>query len=265
MIEKILNIGRWRCPDENQLAGYVDGLVSPAQKNSLESHLARCQSCRGQIAFLTESADWQQPDPLPAHLAVRARKIGLVIDRTVLLGWRWTTAMAAAACLFLVLSLGLIVTFWLSRENSDQQLAQQQTPVATVENLQPVSSPIPTSRKTETGPPIKPSQSSSKNAVRNADPASALSPRLLSPREGSRIDNSELIVRWSPATDVTYYEVSIVSAAGDPVYQARTEASELRLPADARLSSGAKYFVWVTANLKQGKTSKSNVTSFRVK
>ncbi|HEX6626207.1 MAG TPA: hypothetical protein VF064_20995 [Pyrinomonadaceae bacterium] len=70
--------------------------------------------------------------------------------------------------------------------------------------------------------------------------------------------------RWQPAADALFYEVFVVTAAGDIVLEQRSEATRLPLPADAPLTPGAKYFVWIRAHLREGKTVNSSVVSFRV-
>lgn len=40
-----------QCPDENDLAAYVDDNVSPDERAYIEDHLARCAICRELVVF----------------------------------------------------------------------------------------------------------------------------------------------------------------------------------------------------------------------
>src|ERR1043165_8718002 len=84
----------WRCPDENQLAAYVNGQSLDRQK--LERHLADCKHCRETASFLLNQFD---PDEsVPAAVLVRARRLG-ENARPVKWIWGWAAA-GAAACVF---------------------------------------------------------------------------------------------------------------------------------------------------------------------
>jgi hypothetical protein len=92
---------------------------------------------------------------------------------------------------------------------------------------------------------------------------SLLLPELLSPRDGAVLRRGELEFRWRPVGEALFYEVSVMTAAGDLVFERQTSDARLALPADVPLTRGAKYFVSVRAHLRQGKTSKSDPVSFR--
>ena len=78
------------------------------------------------------------------------------------------------------------------------------------------------------------------------------------------LSRGELEFRWEPVPDAAFYEVSVVTAAGDSAFAKKTEATRLRLPDDVSLVSGAKYYVSVRAYLREGKTAKSGFVSFHV-
>src|SRR5258705_5624944 len=89
----------WRCPDENRMAAYVAEGLSDSARKSVEAHVAGCDFCLTQVAFLTQSADWVTVEAVPAHLLYRARRLITREPRkTINLGWRWAVTAAAVAC-----------------------------------------------------------------------------------------------------------------------------------------------------------------------
>jgi len=89
-------------------------------------------------------------------------------------------------------------------------------------------------------------------------------PKLTLPREGSVLKRQNLEFRWQTVADAIFYEVSIVTAAGDPVIVRQTDRTRLDLSPEVQLISGAEYFVSVRAHLREGQTARSSVVSFRV-
>jgi hypothetical protein len=108
-----------------------------------------------------------------------------------------------------------------------------------------------------------PTPQASTPQVRNVDPDNH-APKLLLPREGAVVKRENLEFRWQSIADAVFYDVSIVTAAGDTVLVRQTEATRLELSPEAKLISGAKYFVSVRAHLREGKTARSSVVSFRI-
>src|SRR6266536_2971726 len=89
----------WSCPDNIKLAAYVDHQLANKIKKDVERHLADCDFCLGQVAFLSKSAEWVDFDPVPAHLKSKARSLVPSRQSVKPWNWRWTTATAVAACL----------------------------------------------------------------------------------------------------------------------------------------------------------------------
>jgi hypothetical protein len=103
------------------------------------------------------------------------------------------------------------------------------------------------------------------SSVRSSTSEAAAAPKVISPREGGLVNLNEVLISWRPVSGAKFYEASVVSDAGDPVYQGRTDSTQLRLPSELKLSRGTKYFVWISAVLEEGKTAKSDVISFRTR
>ena len=90
------------CPDENQIAGYVDGGLAAAIRQELEGHLADCGHCLALVGLLSRARDastaepvpWQTPDPARARVTkAPARR------------WQFAPQWAAAAALVLAVPL----------------------------------------------------------------------------------------------------------------------------------------------------------------
>lgn len=253
----------WRCPDETALAAYVDRQLDATAINALEKHLAGCSSCLTQVSFLVKTEDNEGLTPVPASVLAKTRKLvgkrHLPLKSYRTLGW---ATAGATACLLLV---GI---FTVIRQGSaptpvDEYVARNEPIVQA-----PPGSPAPAPGSTpKTDPPVMPVPESvtkrpSKSAVRKDDTAPAFSPAIIFPAKHTVVNPGELILRWKAVSDAVYYEVSVMSKDGDQVFNIRTQQTELR-PA-IKLSPGEKYFVQISAALREGKTVKSNLVSFRV-
>lgn len=254
----------WRCPDENQLAAYAAQSLPGPDSNSIEAHLVDCDFCLGQVAFLTKSADWSNSVEVPANLMSGARNLlAHKPGRTINWGWRWAAATAAVACFALLF---VVIAERLRRQESvprpsDKLVAQQTAP----ERVPfPQSTPASPARSEPTQsaqmPKAKPTQAP---AVRSNTVAELL-PKLITPRDGAVLRRDELEFRWEPVSDAIFYDVRVMSADGDLVFEQQTENTRLKPTANALLLPGAKYFVVARAHLLEGKSAKSSVVSFRI-
>jgi len=265
----------WRCPDTAQLAAYVDCRLEGAGRSHMEAHLSDCDFCLAQVSFLARSADWPEPAAVPPQLLIKAKN--LVSEKpgtTIVWGWRWAAATALAACL--LLAIGLVVVRQLLKpeasRNSDSPLIAQKQPedrTAPVPQTSPAPSAQSSASPRNSAPPARNTSPKGRvqppaAPVRGAE-VNGLSPKLLFPQSGAVLRRSELEFRWQPISDAIFYEVFVVTAAGDLVVEKRSEDARLTLSADVPLVSGSKYFVWVRAHFREGKTAKSEVVSFRVR
>lgn len=89
-------------------------------------------------------------------------------------------------------------------------------------------------------------------------------PTLLFPREGAVVPRGGIEFHWSPVEHTLYYEVFVLSAEGDLVWQDRADGIRVRLPGNTRLSTGQKYYVSVCATLGDGRSLKSPAVGFEV-
>ena len=247
----------WRCPDENQLTGYVSGRLGEKTRATLDTHFAGCDSCRSTIAFLVQSAEWPDAEPAPTRLVSRART--LVKTRGTVWRWRWAMATAAVACA--VILVGLIS--WQLRKNATQNpdtstfVAQQREPEhyitqSSPETAQPaLPRAIPKPKPTETLAPT----------VRGG--ADLLAPALVSPREGELLKADKLAFTWKPVENAVSYEVKVADLQGGSILSGSTTVSHLNPGDTAQLSPG-KYFVTIVAHLRDSRTVRSKLVSFRI-
>jgi hypothetical protein len=215
------------CPDDSEIAAFFDANIAGDERERMEAHLARCVSCREQLAFLARSSDAPLPESVPGDWLMRAQEL-VQAPRKIVFGrnWRWTAVAAVAACVFLVAVVVL------------RRPAQRQ--------------PSTTS----------PGRSPASGLRELAAPASA--PTLISPTPGAVLDERGLEFRWTPVRDGVEYRVSVLTADGDIVWQKDTEGTWAKPPADVRLSPGQKYFVWIRASLREGKSARSEAVPFSV-
>ena len=78
------------------------------------------------------------------------------------------------------------------------------------------------------------------------------------------VDARQLVVRWEAIPGSRYYEVRIVTEAGDVITEQRVMDTEWRPPGDLNLSPGVEYFVHVDAYPSEAKTIGSDHIPFRV-
>ena len=251
----------WRCPDEIQIAAYVDHQLEGAAVESISTHLANCDFCLNQISFLLQARDWANPDEVPADVLRRARNlVPRKSVRATTWGWRWVAASATAACLVLLLA---FITLRFLRPPtvnapSEPLIAQQHQP-----DMVPLAQNSPATRvapqpSVPKPRPVEPAAPAIRSGGQN------LSLTVLSPRNGARLQRSELDFRWQPVADTAFYDLTVVTAAGDLIYETKTEDTHLRIADDIPLVPGGKYFVSIRAHVRGGKTVKSDIVSFRI-
>lgn len=254
--------GSWRCPDEIQLAAYVDSRLQGSAREFVEKHVADCDSCLQQISFLVQGADQEVSAEVPATVLRRARNLAPRKSGSgVNWGWRWGAASAAVA------SLVLLVTFIAFRFRTQSAVNAPSEPLVAQQH-QPDIVPGPKTAPGVSSPGPPPAVDKLKSAerpvpeVRRETPAQL--PQVVFPQNGATLRRSEVDFRWAPFPDAVFYDIRVVTAAGDLVLESKTEDTHLRLVDENRLQPGAKYFVSVRAHLRQGNTVKSSIVSFRI-
>ncbi len=253
----------WRCPDEIQLAAYVAQHLDSSAGNAIETHVVDCNYCLSQVAFLAQSADWSNSVEVPPHLLSGARNlVARKRGRTLNVGWRWAVPTVALACLALVFV--VIVLRLRGQEPSprptDTLVAQQRPPE--IAPSPPLTPALPAHAAPTQSLQAPKTLSTETPTVRNS--AAEPLPILITPRDGAVLRRDQLEFRWTPVPDAVFYEVQVMSTDGDMVFEERTENAWLRPGAAVPLLAGTKYFVVTRAHLRQGKTAKSSLVSFRL-
>ena len=252
----------WRCPNDNQLAGYVSGQFDDKKRQALETHFADCKSCLGAIGFLAQSAEWPDFNEVPLPLLTRARNLISPGPPAV---WRWRWAMATAAAAVCVVFVVAIVTLRFRAEQthtpSDGPLvAQQHQPDLPVVQATPmIQLPTPAPFRSVQKP-----KSTEEPAPSFRGRTEELKPTLLLPRDGAVLKPDRLQFRWKPLADAVTYELRVVNEEGGLVFEGETSDAQLQLSETVQLQPGAKYFVTVVAHMRAGRTTKSNIVSFRL-
>lgn len=113
------------------------------------------------------------------------------------------------------------------------------------------------------GPP-QAGQVSHSRTVRSSAGRATDAPALLFPREGTIVPRSALEFRWNRVERALFYEVRVLTASGDLIWETRADQTEARVPPTVRLATGEQYYVSVSAGLPEGKTIKAPVVGFQV-
>jgi anti-sigma factor RsiW len=110
-------------------------------------------------------------------------------------------------------------------------------------------------------PRTAPAPGTSPAEVRSV-PGQPAAPEIFSPVEGSIVGRKQTEFRWRSVAGAVYYEIQLVTAEGDVVWQERTGETGARLPATVPIAPGQDVYVWVRAHLLDGSTLKSDPVAF---
>jgi hypothetical protein len=287
------------CPDEALLSAWVEHQIPEDKRAKVEAHLADCEACLGQVAFLARQPA-EPPTSVPPGAVARARDlVALPSSSWRPLVLRWGTALAGAACVVLVVVAVLrqgpamqapattpvpdAAAGAPSPSAPDQPAAPQaagRQPSVDLARGDPERAPRPRSGRVE-GPPagvtvppaagrqppagvtVPPAAGRQPPAVRTSSPA-LRSLAVVSPVEAATLARKDFEFRWQAVPGTLYYEIDLVTEDGTSVWHSRVEDTSARPPDGTRLDAGAKYFVWVKAFLSGGETVKSAAVSFHI-
>jgi len=229
---------RWNCPSEERLAAYLDGAMGSDGRGRIESHLVDCEFCRSLVADVAK-LQRLEAQALPAGLLRNAIAFGSTKPRRL----RWVFLPVATTA---GVGIAVIVALFL---RSPEQLV--------------VSSPsapsAPVIAKAEPAPTFEPPVA---HIERNLTSREVL-PQIVSPKQGKVVPRDQLKFQWKPLLGARYYEIHVVTPEGDLVWEGQSEAAILKFPSDVTLKDGP-YFVWISANLADGRVPKSIPVRFLV-
>lgn len=217
------------CPDDHVLVSYMEGGLSKREHNNFERHLSDCDFCLERVGMLSRARDNEPVSRVSELLLARSRKLVRDgSDKSDAL--RYAPRWAAAAVV--VLTFGLLISLEIPNQDSPE--------------LTPPSTQPPAMRQ-----------------QRNID-TYALSPKIISPTDGSSINPTTQQFTWAPIRDSLFYQVRIVSDVGDLVWQERVNGTQWLLPVELSLLSSAEYYVRIDAYLTETKSLNSDYVVFRV-
>lgn len=249
LLDRACALFRRGCPDETELAAFAEGAFSQQERlrARIERHLGECGACRSQVAFLVRM---QRPasEPLPpTQWMARVEAIASAPARPAR-EWRWVAAPVAVAAAVVI-----AVVMWVRVPHSPDR------PVDHATAGQAAGPPVVASALRE--PQVSPAPRRSPDVVRN--PSRGASIKVLSPVEGSKVQPGSSI-RWRAVEGALYYNVRLLSADGDVIWDAKADRPACSIPPDIRSSTDGKAFLVIHAFLASGKTVESPVVSVRV-
>jgi hypothetical protein len=234
------------CPGESELAAFADGTLPAEARVRVEKHMLRCADCLDAASQLVK---WRRDNPalaVPPALLVRVR----ALQSSPRPRWMAPAAAAVGAAALLV-AIVLMVRPTAAPPNSHATIHPLSAPLTARNDLPPAT--------IQAGPTgVSPRQH---DLVRRAP--SPIGLVLLTPTNGSK-QTGAIAVKWRPVEHALAYDVRILSAEGDVVYEASTEADHFTVPADVRLTDG-RYFVVVHAVLPAGVQVESSAVAFTFK
>jgi hypothetical protein len=254
-----------RCPGEAEISAYVEHRLSVEDKARIESHVADCDACLEQIAFLVRPSA-AEPTPAAPRLLSRARD--LVMEKQA--AWRapvlrWGTVAATAVLVAFVLvrqarAPGVGHSPYVPGPDVSSSAAPPSAPGSTPPG------PVTTAPAQPAAPPhaASPARPAPPQSVVRNSVVKPLQLDLAFPSENATLSIGQLEFRWKPIPGVAYYEVQLVTDDGTVVWIGKVEGIRARPPDSIRLETGRKYFVWIKAHLSGGGTVKSATVSFHI-
>ena len=216
------------CPEDQQIAAWFDGEMPHHAREAIQRHLVDCGFCTARIGVLAKLHESSDGEAIHGDLLATAKQMSrsLRTRRTIP-----APAWAAAA----MVALAVLLNY-----NSGPELNQI----------------------TDSTPTVTPDVAQTRE-VRNLE-REALIPRLLSPTEGDSVDAGDLTIRWTEIPGSLYYDLYIMSDAGDLVLETRLEGTAWSGQPTEPLLPGAEYFVRVEAHLADSRSVSSQHILFKV-
>lgn len=217
-------MGSPACPDEHQIAGYVDGALDDGAREQVELHLADCRRCLALVGLLCRERDADAMQPLPDTAVAPTCA---PVTKRLKPQWRLAPQWAAAAAA-MVLAVPLLLQVGRNLERGTEGQGRPDAP-----------------------------------ATRTLS-STAAGLQVLSPGAGTAVDIQQLSFHWTEVSGSPFYDVRILTDAGDVVIQQRVTGTTWRPPAQLTLQAGAEYFVHIDAYPSGDKSMSSDHVPFRV-
>ena len=228
----------WNCASDETIAAYVDSALGESEKARVQEHLASCAYCRSLVSDVVKQGRETAVPEIPAALLERARV--LVAPKPKQWAWNWAPVTAAGVLASAAIAVMVLKT--------PQRLTLPVWPAPAVPVLK------------ESKPAIQVTPSGAETIRKLKSPE--YSPSILSPHPGSTVPREQLEFRWNAVRGSIYYHIRVLTPDGDLVWEGDSTATQTKFPSRMTLRSG-KYFVLVTAVLKNGRAAKSSPVEFQ--
>ena len=225
-------VRRSDCPDDHQLAAYVDKQLPEEPGKQIALHLSDCNYCTAQVSLLKRLHSSVPEESVSEFVLARANRMGKSKKRPT---FQYVSRWASAAVVVLAVSL----VFKWNLPDQDFHEATNTT------------SPDPGSQVIE------------QRLTRNLGP-DILKPRIRVPSNGATVKPGVLVFSWSEVPGSLYYDVRIVTDVGDLIWQAQAEGTEVGLPDYLHLKPDTEYFFRVDAHLASAKRISSQHVLFSI-
>ena len=217
------------CPADRLIAQYFDATLSEKEHQRVQKHVTDCWYCQPRLGVLARLREdnpctWIDEDVLVAA----KQQAGGSVSRKL----RHTPVWAAAAVLVLALS----VTTFRSTGQDQGSAVPSRSPPAIEDGTRQLRSSGQVSIK----------------------------PQLLSPLEGALVDPGELVIQWTEIPGSLFYDLYIMSDAGDLLVNQRVNGSRWTVEQPGLFEAGAEYFVRLEAHMPDARTLSSEHVIFRV-
>ncbi len=222
------------------MTAYLEQQLEAKERSRFEAHLSDCDSCLDVVGGLVRQRRTAEVPEVPAYLVDKAAK-ALPAETGWRNSWRWVLVPAFAAL--------IVAAMVLLRP------LQPKRPSASISPpIEEKSQPLGALLHTPSPPPEE-------QYVRKLTPVQMV--EVLEPQPESVVLRERLRFRWKAVANVTYYELRMVNAEGDLLWQGQESNSTAQLPLNLPVRPGA-YFVWVRAFLHDGRTIKSDPVPFTI-
>lgn len=223
------------CPDDQAIAEYVDAILPESRRKQVEGHLAKCARCRLLVADVIKLQRDVETSSAPNYATQRAlRVVPKVASRAP-----WILG-AATACAVVIVAAGMLLF---------------------IPKPQQLSVVIPSTTAPVIAKSLPPALIPTISSITRKLQSESQTPVVLAPAPNSTITSRQLEIKWKPLVQSRYYQVTVVTADGDLLWEGRSESPSLRLPSDLVWKRGS-YFVWITAHLDDGQTTRSSPVRF---
>ena len=231
------------CPNELQLAAYVEQQLIGVERSDVEQHITSCDDCLRQVSFLMH-AEPNLRERAPENLVHTAMKFGANRARVASTSWQWLTVATGAAA-------ALALTF---------VVMERRAPVpVTPDPSKSLTGALSSGAEEHTTTSSSPSAGDNLRGAEEAPDAV-----LISPVADEKVDASHLEFRWNPRGGTEYYEIELVSESGDAIWTGRTTALDLRLPSHIHLERAKPYYVWLRLHTSHGTVEQSKAVRFTI-